>query len=74
MNLNQNWFLVAIIVIVASIMLPFMQENSFAGNVVESEVVYRDGLFGPYIERVALDNGGVTYVTQYPWYTFNENR
>ena len=72
MKFNRNWFLIAIAVVLASILLPFMQEGSFAGNVVNSEVVYRDGWFGPYIERVTLDNGGVMYVTQYPWYTFHE--
>ena len=72
MKINQNWFLIAIMVVLASILLPFMQENSFAGNVVKSEVVYRDGFFGPYIERVTLDNGGIIHVIQYPWYYFTD--
>lgn len=70
--MNRNWFLIAIAVVLASILLPHLGPSSFAGSVVDSEVVYRDGWFGPYIERVTLDNNGVTYVTQYPWYTFNE--
>ena len=72
MKIDRNWFLIAIAVVLASILLPFMQAGSFAGNVVESEVVYRDGLFGPYIERVTLDNGGVMHVIQYPWYYFTD--
>ena len=72
MKIDRNWFLIAIMIVLASITLPFMQVGSFAGNVVESEVVYRDGWFGPYIERVTLDNGGVMHVTQYPWYYFTD--
>lgn len=70
--MNRNWFLIAIAVVLASILIPFMQVNSFAGNVVDSEVVYRDGWFGPYIERVTLGDGAVMHVTQYPWYYFVE--
>ena len=73
MKIDRNWYLIAIAVVLASILLPFMQVNSFAGNVVESKVVYRDGWFGPYIERVTLDTGAVMHVTQYPWYYFTEN-
>ena len=72
MKIDRNWFLIAIMIVLASILLPFMQAGSFAGNVVESEVVYRDGWFGPYIERVMLDNGGVMHVIQYPWYYFTD--
>lgn len=72
MKLDRNWYLIAIAVVLASILLPFMQAGSFAGNVVESTVVYRDGWFGPYIERVTLDNGAVTHVTRYPWYYFRD--
>ena len=72
MKIDRNWYLIAIAVVLASILIPFMQAGSFAGNVVDSQVVYRDGLFGPYIERVTLDSGAVMHVTQHPWYHFSK--
>lgn len=64
--MNKNVYLLGLILIIASVVLPALTVTSFAGDVADSKIVYRENLFGPTIERVTLDSGAVTYIKKYP--------
>jgi hypothetical protein len=71
-DVNNGYFLLLIIVL-ASIVLPvFSSPASIAGDVQESVTVYREGLFGPHIDRLTMADGGVMRAIVYPWYYFWE--
>ncbi|NPE27635.1 hypothetical protein HNV12_06545 [Methanococcoides sp. SA1] len=70
--MNSKIIPMLVVLLIASIILPQFTAGSFAGDAVSSETVYREGMFGPSIERVVWESGAVTHVTKYPWYYFWE--
>lgn len=58
--------------LVLSIVFQVMLPGTIVGEVKDSQVVHRYGLFGPSVERVELVDGSVMYTTNYPWYYFWE--
>lgn len=70
--MNKNVYLLGLIIIIASVVLPALSVNSFGGDVIESGVVYRHGLFGPAVVRSTMSDGNVVLGVKYPWYYFNE--
>ena len=68
---GNNIYLFLLLALILAVMIPHVGTQSYLGEgIVDSEVAYRDGLFGPVHRMVTDENGIRMHVIDYPWYTF----
>lgn len=68
------WFFVLLLLIGSIIFSCYSAPAEMIGDTpVDTEVMYRKDLFGPYYTKTTFENGVSQYALEYPWYYFCPN-